>query len=103
MTTMEVPTLGQFITLRVAKFFAKREKATQASTYAPTWFQSVIRLVMQLAGFSCLTYAGFLWHPAAGFIVAGISCFLLSWLTTGNGRTDAPKPQQPDPLMYGRK
>lgn len=101
-TTMEVPTIGQFITLRVAKFFASRSKENQAAR-AHTWFQSVIRLVMHLAGFGCLTYAGFIWHPAAGFVVAGLSCFMLSWLTTG---TASPKPQnnaQPDPLMYGRK
>jgi len=101
MTTMDVPTVGQFITLRIAKFFAKREKGKQAS-HAPTWFQSVIRLVMHLAGFGCLTYAGFLWHPAAGFVVAGISCFLMSWLTTGDSRSE-PRAAQTDPLMHGRK
>jgi len=101
MTTMDVPTVGQFVTLKIAKFFASREKTKEAN--APAWFQTVTRLVMHLAGFSCLTYAGFIWHPAAGFVAAGISCFLLSWLTTGNGRPTEPKAAQPDPLMYGRK
>ena len=101
MTTMDVPTVGQFLTLRMAKFFANRGKGKEA-THAPVWFQTVTRLVMHLAGFSCLTYAGFIWNPVAGFVVAGLSCFLMSWLTTGRQATTTPTNRpQPDPLTYG--
>lgn len=101
MTTMDVPTFGQFVTLRLAKYFAKKEKANEATNHASAWFQTVIRLVLHIAGFGCLTYAGFIWHPVAGFVAAGISCFLLSWVTT-SGNSSAPKPSHQDPLMYGR-
>jgi len=102
MTTMDVPTFGQFVTLQMVKFFANKGKAREA-THAGTWIQTVTRLVMHLAGFACLTYSGFLWHPVAGFVVAGLSCFLLSWLTNGKQQSashPANRPQ-PDPLTYG--
>src|SRR5688572_33134581 len=104
MTTMDVPTVGQFLTLRMAKFFDKRGEAKRA-THAGTWIQTVTRLVMHLAGFSCLTYAGFLWHPVAGFVVAGFSCFVLSWLTTSNQPASARPTHgpQPDPITYGSR
>lgn len=102
MTTMDVPTFGQFVTLRMAKFVGERGKAKQVA-HAGTWIQTVTRLVMHLAGFSCLTYAGFLWHPVAGFVAAGLSWFLLSWLTTGKQQsaTQPVNRPQPDPLTYG--
>lgn len=101
MTTMDVPTVGQFLTLRMAKFFANRGKPREA-THAGAWVQLVVKLVMHLAGFASLTYAGFLWHPIAGFVVAGLSCFLLSWLTNGKQAATSPANRpQPDPLTYG--
>lgn len=101
MTTMDVPTIGQFAALHLAKIVARRDKAKQAPRVR-TWIESITRLVLTLSGFSFLTYAGFLCHPVAGFVTAGISCFLLSWLMTGsNTRAHQPQPQQ-DPLMYGR-
>jgi hypothetical protein len=103
MTTMDVPTLGEFATLRMAKFFAKRQ--AREANHAGAWIQTVVRLVFHLAGFSCLTYAGFLWHPAAGFVVAGLSFFLLSWVTTSNQPASARPTHgpQPDPLTYGSR
>lgn len=104
MTTMDVPSVGQFAALRIAQFVANRRKAKEA--HASAWFQTVTRLVLHLAGFGCLTYAGFIWHPVAGFVVAGLSCFLLSWVTTGGQTTAGARPAsapQPDPLTYGSR
>lgn len=101
MTTMDVPTVGQFLTLRMAKFFAKRQ--AREANHAGAWFQTVTRLMLHLAGFSCLTYAGFLWHPIAGFVVAGFSFFVLSSLTTSDQPARPTHGPQPDPLTYGSR
>lgn len=97
MTSLENPSIGQFLVYKLGKALAKKERARDA-TRTHTWVQTTIRLILQLAGFACLTYAGFVWHIVAGLVVAGISCFVLSWLTTTN--EEAPKP---DPLLAGRR
>lgn len=82
MTFESNPSFGQFALWKLGKIMAKRERAREA-THAPTWFQTTIRLMMQLCGFGCLTFAGFTVSITAGLIVAGIACFVLSWLSTG--------------------
>ncbi len=91
MTTETMPTVGQFFLMKLASKLRNQGVAREGSTRAHAWIQTLIRLVLHVAGFGCLTYAGFIWHPAAGFVVAGLSLFLLSWLTTSRG-TPTPQP-----------
>lgn len=82
MATMDIrenPTLSNFIALKLAARRAK--KSQQANTV--TWMQTIVRLLLHVGGFSLLTLAGFSWNITAGLIVAGISCFALSWLNSG--------------------
>lgn len=80
MTTVnDAPTVWQAITFSLAK---KAERArTNKATRAHTWVQTLVTLTMQLAGFTCLTFAGFTWNITAGLVVAAFSCFALAWLT----------------------
>lgn len=82
MTTMDVPSFTGYLALRMAK---KRE-ARQA--IAQPRIQVLIRFMMHVFGFSCLTIAGFWAHPVAGFVVAGFSWFALSYLTTNRSTTE---------------
>lgn len=84
MTTMDIPARGTFL-YWLGNVIAKRgEKAMRARTEARTWVQTTVRLVLHLAGFSCLTVAGFSVSFVAGMITAGVCCFLLSWLFTSS-------------------
>jgi len=96
MTTMEdVPSIREYFGFKLASAVAKRKKVKQSTV--PALYESIVRLMLHLAGFGCLTYAGFQWTIMAGFIVAGISCFLLSTLTTRKSQddNDSNQPQQP--------
>lgn len=96
MTTWEsTPTLWQFIAMRAN---VRRIKRSSLAT-VHTWFQTTVRLIMHIAGFSCLTFAGFTWNIMAGLITAGVCCFAFSFLVAG---TDAPQQPAPDPLMTRR-
>ena len=92
MTAEAMPTVSQFFVMKIASKLGSRKAAREASDPAHAWIQSVARLVFHLAGFACLTYAGFLWHPIAGFVVAGFSLFLMSWVTTGRAQPASAKP-----------
>jgi hypothetical protein len=62
-----------------------------------------MRIVLHLAGFSLLTIAAWHWNIIAGLAVAGISCFVMSALTTtdnGGGGSDEVR-RAPD-LRTGR-
>lgn len=37
--------------------------------------------ILELAGFSLLTYAAFSWIHALGYLVAGVSCLFIGWAT----------------------
>lgn len=90
MTTMDGnPGMLQFLAWKLNRL-AKAREANKA-TRTLTWLQATIRLVLQLGGFAGLTTAAFILHIAAGCAVAGISCFVLSWLTT---TTSEDSPQQ---------
>lgn len=72
-----MPSLRRFAAYKIGKALDRKDKRrTRTRT------QAAIRVVLQLAGFACLTIAGFLWDPIAGFVVAGLSCFTLSLLLT---------------------
>jgi hypothetical protein len=89
MVTMESPTLGSFLAMRIALLARKR---TDRRNLPRTWIQTTVRLVLHLAGFSLLTMAGFQWNMLAGLIVAGISCFVLSTLLTTANPTEDQQP-----------
>lgn len=88
------PTFYQFIAWKLGKAMDRSiaNRAKRASR-AGTISQTILRLFLHIVGFSCLTFAGFLWNPAAGLVVAGISCFVLSALLT----TSAPDQTQQNP------
>jgi hypothetical protein len=82
------PSLSQFLFWKLGKALSKRDKAkTREGTRAYTWVQVIVRLMAQLAGLGSLTLAGFTVNITAGLIVAGISFFILSWLSTGQPST----------------
>lgn len=88
MVTEAVP-ISSAMKFRLANLLVK--SAEKASTpKARTWVQSLSRFVLHIAGFSCLTIAGFMWDNVAGMIVAGISCFALSTLLTTKNPTPPP-------------
>lgn len=93
MTTLDTPTFTGFIIARMAA--RKRNKAMAAT--ARTMLQTIVRIVWHIAGFSSLTYSAFLWDMRAGFVVLGISCFIMSALTTTSNDTN-----QSDPMARRR-
>lgn len=97
MTTLDgnAPTFFQFLTWKAAQKSKERRERTVASATAGTWVTAIVRLVLHLAGFGCLTFAGFTWNITAGFIVAGVSFFALSWLTTAGQRPEADDVNRP--------
>lgn len=89
MSTMDgTPSLLDFISFRLTK--AVKARKDKAATHARTWMQTIVRLTLHVAGFICLTYAAFTFSIAAGMIVAGISCFILSPLLTSTTSTQQP-------------
>lgn len=92
MSSDALPSVGTFLGMKLAKAFASREKAREISNREHAWVQTVIRLVFHLAGFGCLTYGAFLWHPIAGFVVAGFSFFAMSFLLTSRPTQTATPP-----------
>ena len=101
MTTFDSnPGFTQFIAWKLGKFASSRSEAkTKVRTRERTQFQAIVRFVLQVAGLSCLTYAGFEWSTIAGWVVAGISFFVLSTLLT---TSDASPPPTVDPMLARR-
>lgn len=71
------PTVAEFFLHKLSRSLARKRETTISSSIVATLF----RFAMHVAGFSCLTIAGFALNFAAGMITAGVSCFALSWLT----------------------
>ena len=95
MTTYEgIPGPLTYFTMLVAKMASRSARRREASPgIARTWFQSIVKLMLNLAGFSCLTYGMFTWSTLAGFVTAAISFFVLSWLMSSTQPTgDSPQP-----------
>lgn len=83
MTTLDNPSISQFLVYKLGKAItARKEAKTSTSTHTGTWVTQIVRLMLHLAGFGCLTYAGFEWSTIAGFVIAGLSFFALSTLIT---------------------
>lgn len=88
MTTEALPTFSQYLAMKLASKAKNRARRVElASTRVPAFIQAIARLVLHLVGFGCLTLAGFTLSMAAGLVIAGISCFVLSWLNTSNPQT----------------
>jgi len=92
MVDMPLPqTLTGFLAMKVARSAVSRTKReTKEGNRALAVLNATIRLVTQLAGFLFLTWAGFSFNMQAGLIVAGISCFVFSWLITRETPTAEP-------------
>ena len=105
MTTYEgVPSLGTFLAMKLTNRIS-RTRAKEREATPRTWVQTIVRLVLHLAGFSTLTMAGFTWNMTAGLIVAGLSCFVLSWLMSTSSENETAKTLQqfgPDPMATRR-
>lgn len=85
MTTWDTtPTFGQFLLHKINKTMDKRARTRAASEHAHTLYQAIMRLLLHIAGFGCLTIAGFAFNFIAGMIVMGISCFVMSTLLTND-------------------
>lgn len=105
MTTLDSPSLSQFLVHKLGRAITERKeaKATKAKAIRTlTWFQSTIRLVLHLAGFASLTYAGFVWDIIAGLVVGGICCFILSSLITPTTPTSTNTRPPVDPMATRR-
>jgi hypothetical protein len=76
-----MPTLRRFMAYKLGRMLDN--KSSQARNRARTQIQNYVRVLLHLIGFACLTIAGFSWNSIAGFVVAGLSCFTISLLTTG--------------------
>lgn len=89
------PTVMQVILRKFSKRLeSRRDRQALGVSRVNTWMQSLVRLMLNVAGFALLTIAAFTVYTAAGFVMAGISCFALAWLavpsspnaSTGDGR-----------------
>lgn len=85
MSTYDMP-LMEYVTRRMGAVMMRRRER-RSLNLPRTWIQSLVRLTLHIAGFSCFTIAGFSVSLPAGLIVAGVSCLILSYLST---KSDAP-------------
>lgn len=82
------PSFGQFLTYKLGKLATARRDSKQRNARAASMtgqaaasaFSSFLMVVLHLAGFGCLTYAGFTISITVGWVLAGISCFVLATL-----------------------
>lgn len=93
MTTMDTPGFRDFIAMKLHSKLTAR-KGTHAQPR--TWMQSISRLMFHIAGFSCLTVAGFSWSITVGWIIAGLSSLAMSSLMTNGGGSNVNR-QNPNP------
>lgn len=100
MATYEgIPGPLTYIQMVLAKRISARK---ERSNRLPNILQTLTRLVLHIAGFSCLTYAGFQWNIIAGMITAGISCFIFSWLFASASEPRESPPTGIDPMASRR-
>jgi hypothetical protein len=84
------PSFIQFVAWKIGK--ALDTKANKVKREYSI-LQIIVKLMLHIVGFSCLTFAGFTWSITAGLVVAGISCFVLSVLMAPD--SDRPNETQP--------
>lgn len=95
MVTMDTaPTFRELAAMKLARFATqRRERATPTNIRVNTVLNAIVRVVLHVAGFAFLTYAGFQWNMIAGLTIAGLSCFALSRLMA----PEMPAPSGPPP------
>lgn len=76
----------QFVAWKIGKLLDSRARKRAYSAF--NWVQFTVRLILHIGGFSALTIGGFSISITAGWVVAGFSCFALSWLTTERTTTE---------------
>lgn len=84
------PTFGQFLLLKLT---AKKAERSTTRVRTPVLVM-VLRIVLHIAGFACLTYAAYMASVIAGVAVAGLSCFILARLFTVNTATEQETDQR---------
>lgn len=94
MTTMDAPMVSAFKAFRRTRQLRQNEKAVSA-THAQAVLGAIVRTVMHLAGFSCLTAAGFTLSMTAGLITAGVCFFAFSALLVPSKN----QPTTADPML----
>lgn len=78
------PSILQFFAWKLGKALdtrARKEKRVR------TIVQASIRVLLHIVGFSCLTIAAFHWHVIAGWVVVGISCFVMAELLSDSDQS----------------
>jgi len=96
MTTFESnPSVTQFFAWKIGKALSKRSERSKVTSQALNWVQATMRLLLQLSGFGLLTFAGWTVSMTLGLVIAGVSCFVLSWLMA----TPMQRPNQTDGRM----
>jgi len=83
MAVLEIPNNPTWRDFIAVKLTSRSRRATTMPR-VHTWYQELFKVLMHLGGFACLTVAGFSFNFPAGMIVAGMSCFVFSWLTQSN-------------------
>lgn len=78
--SVDSTTVGTFLLYKIGKALERRKRATDITTNAVSIFTRLTRVLFHVSGFSLLTIAGFRYSMIIGFIVAGISCFVMSAL-----------------------
>ena len=76
-----VPSFSEYAVMKLVSIARKRKQTHTANSSANA--TTIVRLVLHIAGFALLTIAAFQFNMIAGYAVAGLSCFLLSTLLTG--------------------
>lgn len=88
MTTMELPGIPGYFAMRLARVANKRRE--RSANRGRALYQTIVRLVLHMAGFSALTKAAFEWNMLAGWVAVGVSCFVLSTLLTVSSNEPSP-------------
>ncbi len=106
MTTYEgVPSMSTYLTMKLTNRVSRakaRDRAQITTNPVRTFVQATVSIVLHLAGFGALTFAGFTWNMTAGLIVAGMSCFVLAWLMNSSTNVTAPEKPGVDPMATRR-
>lgn len=89
-----LPSIGSLVLMKLASMLSKKAQA-RSRRITPAWLQAFSRFVLTVAGFACLTWAGFTVSFTIGLVSAAFSCFAMSWLFTGSTPdTAGDAPQQ---------
>jgi hypothetical protein len=84
--TIQVPSLSLRAVVGARLLSASEARQERkVATHARTPIQSIRRIIYILAGFSCLTWAGFTFNITAGLVTAAFSLFAVAYL-------DQPEP-----------